>query len=457
LDLWSSPKYSLRAKAELEDELMQRAIGAAPVAIIAALWTIYRAFDTKVFANMIQVLGVAILVVSLSRYVNKALLQKNRISLESAIRNMRYNFLATGFLWTFAIMLSLVELRFRNPSANIATVAIIIGFSMTAVSTIASNLRFIVLFQTAIFLPPTAFLYYLGIMESNEPALTGAVVLTMSYFFIHNQNQIKFNQVIKRVQSSVDMEFANKLLHESQAQLIEEKAKLQHSTRLAAIGEISGEIAHEINNPLALVLGYIELGSDQLKQSVDNRDVVIGKLEKATKAISRIGKIIKGLRQYSRSTLDESPSVTLLSEIMDDVMDFCSEKFNHHSIVLETELDQDCQISCRFVEISQVLLNIISNAIDELVKLPTAERKIFIKSKIRNGTVKISIANSGPKINPAIQSRLFEPFFSTKKVGIGTGLGLSISKNIIEAHAGKLYYDDRAPMTTFVVELPTVE
>jgi signal transduction histidine kinase len=71
--------------------------------------------------------------------------------------------------------------------------------------------------------------------------------------------------------------------------------------------------------------------------------------------------------------------------------------------------------------------------------------------------VKISIANSGPKINPAIQNRLFEPFFSTKKVGIGTGLGLSISKNIIEAHAGKLYYDEREPITTFVVELPTVE
>jgi signal transduction histidine kinase len=456
LDLWSSPKYSERAKAELEEELVQRAVASAPGAIIAGIWAVDRALETVYFANLIRVTGLVVVLISLSRYAIYFLLKHNRIEFKTAVTFMRNNFVANGFLWCFIILLSLSELHFSNVSSNITVIAILIGFSMTAVSIVSSNVMYVLFFQSLVLIPPAIYLFHIAFTETNEAALTGAVILVIANFFIHNQNRIKFTQTIRRVQASVDMEFANKLLHESQAQLIEEKAKLQHSIRLAAIGEISGEIAHEINNPLALVLGYIELASDQLNQSEANKEIVIEKLNKAAKAISRITKIIKGLRQYSRSTLDEPKSIVLLSEIIDDVMDFCSEKFNHHAIRIETILDYDCQINCRFVEISQVVLNIISNAIDEVVKLPTDCRKISIRSEAAPQLVKISITNSGPKINSAIQSRLFEPFFSTKKVGIGTGLGLSISKNIIEAHQGQLYYDGSKDMTTFVVELPTV-
>ena len=101
-----------------------------------------------------------------------------------------------------------------------------------------------------------------------------------------------------------------------------------------------------------------------------------------------------------------------------------------------------------------MILNIFSNAIDEVIKLPVNERKIVLSTELINTKLRILIANAGSKIDPVTQARLFEPFFSTKKVGIGTGLGLSISRNIVESHQGRLYHDDSCSMTTFVIELP---
>ncbi len=439
---------------ELDRELVHKSLGAAPGFLMGSVWVMYHRLETVVYAQAVALLGVFLLFLAVSRYGIAFLYEKTVIDFEAAAKFIKYNIIANGIFWSLTIMVSLVELRFRDANSNITTVALLIGFVLSSMMTLSNNLRLAYFFQSVMIAPAGFYLFIIAITDNNDMALSASVILLIAFFYMLNQNRIAHTQVVNRIQYALDLEFTNKLLQESQSQLIEEKAKLQHSIRLAAIGEISGEIAHEINNPLALVLGYIELASDQLTTGNSTKELVVEKLNKATKAISRITKIIKGLRQYSRGTLNEPSSVVLMSEIIDDVMDFCSEKFNHHSIQLDTNFENDCQINCRPVEISQVVLNIISNAIDELVKLPTEQRRIGISTEIGPTTVKLLVVNSGPKIDPAIKSRLFEPFFSTKKVGIGTGLGLSISKNIVEAHSGRLYYDDSGVLTTFVVELP---
>lgn len=449
-----SQKYQTQAIYELDRELVKKSLGAAPGFLMGSIWVMYHRLETVTYAPIVGWLGALLMFLAVSRYGIAYMFEKSVIGFDTAAKFIKYNIVANGVFWSITIMVSFVELRFKDVSSNITTVALLLGFVLSSMMTLSNNLRLAYFFQTVMIAPAGFFLFFLALTENNDMALNASVVLMIAFFYMLNQNRIAHTQVVNHIQYALDLEFTNKLLQESQSQLIEEKAKLQHSIRLAAIGEISGEIAHEINNPLALVLGYIELASDQLTQTNSPKEVVVEKLNKATKAISRITKIIKGLRQYSRTTLNEPLGVVLMSEIIDDVMEFCSEKFNHHSIQLDTDFENDCQISCRPVEISQVVLNIISNAIDELVKLPTDQRKIFMKTEIGHSIVKLLVANSGPKVDPAIKTRLFEPFFSTKKVGIGTGLGLSISKNIVEAHSGSLYYDDSGELTAFVIELP---
>jgi len=449
-----SQKYQAQALYELDRELVNKSLGAAPGFLMGSIWVMYHRLETVQYAGLVGWLGVLLMFLAVSRYGIAYLFEKTFIDFQAAAKFIKYNIVANGIFWSTTIMVSIVELRFKDANSNITTICLLLGFVLSSMMTLSNNLRLSYFFQSVMVAPAGFCLFYLAVADNNDMALSASVILLITFFYMLNQNRIAHTQVVNRIQYALDLEFTNKLLQESQAQLIEEKAKLQHSTRLAAIGEISGEIAHEINNPLALVLGYIELASDQLASNASPKEVVIEKLNKATKAISRITKIIKGLRQYSRGTLNEPFSIVLLSEIVDDVMDFCSEKFNHHAIQLDTDFENDCQLNCRPVEISQVVLNIVSNAIDEIVKLPIEQRKIKIKTEIGPTTVKLLVANSGPKIDPAIKNRLFEPFFSTKKVGIGTGLGLSISKNIVDAHSGRLYYDDSGELTVFVVELP---
>ncbi len=109
-------------------------------------------------------------------------------------------------------------------------------------------------------------------------------------------------------------------------------------------------------------------------------------------------------------------------------------------------------VPCRSNEISQVLLNLVSNAVDA-VNSHSSDRSIFVGVTSSNGLARIVVEDSGPGIDPAQRDRIFHPFFTTKEVCKGTGLGLSISKGIVEAHGGTLFLDTSAKTTRFVVEL----
>lgn len=450
----NSQDYLLKTSAELDLELISKFLAAAPGYIMVAVWAIFQRFDTVQYAGLVRGFGIFLLLMALSRFCGKYLYDKKFLSFELWVRFVKASIMVNAVLWSTLVLIPLIELRFRNPASNIVIISMIVGTALSSMLTLSSNVRMAYFFQSITLVPPGSFLFYLYMSDQNDQALSAVIVLAIAYIYILNQNRFSHAQVLGRIRHGLELEHINQLLKVSQAQLIEEKAKLQHSIRLAALGEISGEIAHEVNNPLSLVLGYIELASEQLKSPDFSSEMVLEKLNKATKAITRITKIIKGLRQYSRNTLDEPPVIADLSEIIDDVVDFCSEKFIHHNITIDVNLSSEFKISCRPIEISQVVLNIFTNAIDEVAKLDPDQRKIGLSTEVKGSIIKISIYNTGPQIDPAIQSRLFEPFFSTKKVGIGTGLGLSISKNIIESHSGRLYYDDSQVLTTFIIELP---
>lgn len=140
-----------------------------------------------------------------------------------------------------------------------------------------------------------------------------------------------------------------------------------------------------------------------------------------------------------------------MKKIVDNALELCQEKLKNNSIYLKVNIPEEIEVSCKEIQISQVIMNLISNSINAINA--REEKWINIDSEIIDNTVRIKVIDSGNKIPEHIASKLMQPFFTTKEPGKGTGIGISISKGIIESHRGKFYLDQQAEHTTFVIEL----
>jgi C4-dicarboxylate-specific signal transduction histidine kinase len=242
------------------------------------------------------------------------------------------------------------------------------------------------------------------------------------------------------------------LVKERTRELDVERAKSVHGAKLMALGEMAGGIAHEINNPLAI----IQTNASFLKGLLDgNIDKAMGLriTDKIISTTERIAKIIKGLRSISRTGDNDPFNFVAVGQIIEETLGICREKFKIHDIKIEVENSNPLfQVECREVQLVQVLLNLLNNAYDAIEKLP--EKWVKIEVKENPESVDISLTDSGGGLSQSIKDRIYEPFFTTKEVGKGTGLGLSISKGIVELHKGKLWLDDKCKNTRFVISLP---
>ncbi|MCK6599299.1 MAG: ATP-binding protein, partial [Bdellovibrionaceae bacterium] len=229
-------------------------------------------------------------------------------------------------------------------------------------------------------------------------------------------------------------------------------AESNKNSKFAALGQMATGIAHEINNPLAIIKGlsyslpkFIELKNfDKAKENV----------KKIENTVDRIAKIIKSLRAYARDESQDPFKKENIREIVDATLDLCHERIKNQGLKLILEYGQeDLYVPARGFQISQILLNLLNNAADELKT--TTDPWIKITSfKIEPQKIKITVENSGPKIPASVAENLFVPFFTTKEVGKGTGLGLMISQNIARSHQGELGLDMSGEHTRFVLILP---
>lgn len=239
------------------------------------------------------------------------------------------------------------------------------------------------------------------------------------------------------------------LVKDRTAALEEQMLKNLNTARLAAVGEMAADVAHEINNPLTV----IDLHASRLKkmESVLTGDVNIS-IEKISLMVKRIGKIIKGLRSLSRDGHADPMVAFCISNMLEDVKMLVEMKVRSHDIKFDVVLsDAGLLAEGREVQISQVLVNIIGNAIDAVSGFPDKWIKVDVKDK--DDKIYFSITDSGKGIPKELQDKIMHPFFTTKGVNKGTGLGLSISKNIIEEHGGVLEYNQESPNTQFVFTL----
>lgn len=222
-----------------------------------------------------------------------------------------------------------------------------------------------------------------------------------------------------------------------------ERAKSIHNAKLASLGELSAGVAHEINNPLAIIAGNLDL-LPRLKADPVKFEAKILTMKKATE---RISKIISGLQKFSRSSESRKFVHLKISNIINEVSILVESKSKKFSTPVEFVCENDLEIFGDEIEIEQVLINLINNGIDAVKKLDKKwVQVIFIDD---GAVVKIQVRDSGHGIPKDIAKNIFQPFFTTKIVGEGTGLGLSIVKGIVDDHGGKIEILENESHTCF--------
>ncbi|MGE3609508.1 MAG: PAS domain-containing sensor histidine kinase [Bacteriovoracaceae bacterium] len=226
------------------------------------------------------------------------------------------------------------------------------------------------------------------------------------------------------------------------------KAELMsiHNAKLASLGEMSAGIAHEINNPLGIIIGNTEV----LPDFINDRAKFDSKIESILRASNRIEKIVKGLRKYARLT-DQSKSQENLSVIVNEAVVMVDAKAKRHAVNIESHLDEKLELLCDGVEIEQVLINLLNNAMDAIKDHD--EKWIKINTFHTADSVVLQVIDSG-HMSHEVEHKLFQPFFTTKVVGEGTGLGLSIVKGILDQHGATITLNKSFSTTCFEIKFP---
>jgi two-component system, NtrC family, sensor kinase len=233
------------------------------------------------------------------------------------------------------------------------------------------------------------------------------------------------------------------------------EAEAIESSRLTALAEMAGGMAHEIKNPLAIIKGRTGLLKRKYQSGQNNYSTISKDFDSIEKTIDRIDKIIKGLHTFSRHADQDLFENIALKSIIDSTLELCHEKFTHERIRIKVSCDPQLQLQCRSAQISQILMNLLSNAYDAVIQLP--EKHIHICASLDKGFVCLSVQDSGGGIRADIAGKMMQPFFTTKAHGKGTGLGLSTSSSLAASHGGSLRYESNATHTTFVLKIPQLQ
>ncbi|CAM5998652.1 unnamed protein product [Sphagnum balticum] len=281
-----------------------------------------------------------------------------------------------------------------------------------------------------------------GVMKTVSGEVK-SVLSTYTPDFAPNGEVVGFFAVVHDITQIKEMELAAK----------NRETQLVSSSKMSSLGEMAGGIAHEINNPLAIIVGQLDRMHGLMENTEIDRNLFKELIRKTEATAFRISKIIKGLRSFSRNSENDPMNQVKVSQLVEDTLELCRERFKAHDIELKVSVADDLVIECRATQICQILMNLLNNAHDAVTGLEERWVELSVAAE-GSKNIRFSVTDSGNGISPEVVNKLMQPFFTTKEVGKGTGLGLSISKGISEDHHGTLTYDEKSLHTAFVLKLP---
>lgn len=239
-------------------------------------------------------------------------------------------------------------------------------------------------------------------------------------------------------------------LHTSREELRETEVQLVHSAKLASLGTLASGVAHELNQPVAIIRGIVQ----QLDLEPDLPETVRSDLYIIESQTSRMMKIIRHLGVFSRMGTEEMTRVDV-NRVVEGCFILIGQQLRAHDIDLELNLCRgNPEVWGDASELEQVFINLLINARDALDGQPDA--RIWITSRLTGGQYVIEFRDNGPGVPPEIAQHIFDPFFTTKEPGKGTGLGLSISHGILQKHHGSIRVSSRDG-AVFTITLPLAQ
>jgi two-component system NtrC family sensor kinase len=249
-----------------------------------------------------------------------------------------------------------------------------------------------------------------------------------------------------------NIEQAQSQLQQTVKTLKTTQAQLVQSEKLSAVGEFVAGVAHELNNPLAAVMGFSELLKDAEVQEKHRQH-----LDHIFKASRRCQKIVQSLLSFARRHQPERKPVSA-NNLIEEVLEIVAYQLRSSNVEVVCEFAPNLPlVLADGHQIQQVILNLVNNA-RQAIEAHQSGGRITIKTKLQNHLIHISVQDNGPGIPPENLSRIFDPFFTTKEVGSGTGLGLSLCYGLIKEHGGDIMVDSQPGRgATFTIELHATE
>lgn len=229
-------------------------------------------------------------------------------------------------------------------------------------------------------------------------------------------------------------------------EMVEHRERLAHLTRLGTIGEMTTAIAHEINQPLTAISTYAQACQRMLRAGTGDETELADTLGKIGVQARRAGEVIRHLRRLVKQR-DSETEVTDANELIRDLLHLAQVDSRAQGLVIRAELaDRLPPIEVDPIQIQQVVLNLIRNAVDAMGEWRADDTIVVTSELTADGWVEIGVIDSGPGIPAHVVERRFEPFLTTKPEGLG--VGVSICRSIVESHGGKLSFEKNEPAGT---------
>ncbi len=229
--------------------------------------------------------------------------------------------------------------------------------------------------------------------------------------------------------------------------------ELAQLSRVSTLGEMAAGLAHELNQPLSAIANYINGCTRRLRESGTTNAAILNVMERASSEALRAGEILRRLREFIRRD-DPVRRSACVNRIVEDTVRLLDAETRYRGAVLSTDVEASLpSVSVDEIQIEQVLVNLIRNAMDAMEASPPESRRITVGTcRVNDGNVGVSVRDAGPGVSPELADRIFESFVTTKPDGLG--MGLSICRRIVQAHCGELWVESGDGGAVFRFTLP---